>query len=965
MTRSTPIALLARASVLCAVPVALGLLACSSDTESPGGTPDAGDADAGYDAAPDGEHDLGPDGSDAADVEPDPGRDAASDADVELYLPPTYGEYDPHPEPPAILRDVALIDDDARFTRPFVPGHRTTMDGRIGIRVQGGPPGTQSIRENFSFYLFVPERLQEPIMPGAPGPTIMGDPEPFDVLFPQAVAEGVERTGHHAICDPTEEFAVEGERPNPYPCGPDDLNDCYDIVVVSTTSIGLDSQVWGTPVTVEVENPKTAEARIVDARVGESVAGATIPLNNEWTEPAVTMDGRLFTGRWGRAPRQWTNPNTGETLTRNWDLAYSVLPEEYAPCDVRGWTRFHPISHAPYDPEMVGRYGLAAYPFRDSEGNPIPDGEDMGGTYPWVDREGANAFQAVIQGRMVEQSEEKYPRRCVHEGCERFEENNDWDRGFQVAGLWTHGKLVLLDGMINNQDWAVGVTPAAHYLVELYREPSGEPVEVRLGAGRFIDAVRNAGGPYPPGYTHNANILDSLQNLPNHHRAAMPVTPRDVVWLMSTGVATDEIAFDDFLDVNAFIVSNMQASVTQFLGADGRTLGVPRHWNGEVRELRLPLAVAGFCVLDPDALEEIHVQNAATSLDWNVPAYGRIDAGAARIEPTALGGVTGKGLWLSGDAAVHYAVGAQPREVTERDWYTSLFVDPRGDAGETRVLLSYPDGSEIHLEGSALVRYVRHGRPVHEVALPATEGWVHLGFAVDRANTRVTLLHDGYALDRFEAAEPLFVMSEGEFVVARSHDGFAGFRGWIDDLKVFAYVPDVEVLCNHAMGTLIGVDGVAGWESRAAGYPEWAHAEVAAAAGAEPGAFACYSDHSADFAAHLGNIPAGAVSVRDAILFPEGPLRAGSPRPDSTGNAFCLTCHHVAGRGGLSIAALAYDAETPAEHDRRRQPMQPPRRVFGNIPAGWIPPGAGPGSPSEATQAPPEGVLIDTWLMSR
>ncbi len=29
--------------------------------------------------------------------------------------------YDPHPEAPAILRDVAMIDDDRQYTHPFVP----------------------------------------------------------------------------------------------------------------------------------------------------------------------------------------------------------------------------------------------------------------------------------------------------------------------------------------------------------------------------------------------------------------------------------------------------------------------------------------------------------------------------------------------------------------------------------------------------------------------------------------------------------------------------------------------------------------------------------------------------------------------------------------------------------------------------------------------------------------------------
>ena len=105
------------------------------------------------------------------------------------------------------------------------------------------------------------------------------------------------------------------------------------------------------------------------------------------------------------------------------------------------------------------------------------------------------------------------------------------------------------------------------------------------------------------------------------------------------------------------------------------------------------------------------------------------------------------------------------------------------------------------------------------------------------------------------------------------------------------------------------------------------------------------------------------MSIREAINFPEGPLRAGVPRPDSTQNTFCTSCHTEDSKAGLRLDALALDASTPAELDRRRQPSQPPRRVFGNIPAGWIAPGDGPGSPAQALQAPPEGVLIDPWVL--
>jgi hypothetical protein len=900
--------------------------------------------------------------------------DAEPDAAPPLVpIAPSYASYDPHPEPPAILRDVALINDAVEFTQPFVPGHRTTMDGRLAIRVQGGPPGTEVQRTQLSFFLFAPEKLDQAVMPGPAGAQMLADTEPVNVPFPPALEPGVEIMGHHAICDPTEPFAVAGERPNPYVCGPDGKHDCYDVTVISTTAVGLKSQVWGTPVTVEVEAPKTAAARIVRAELGEPVAGAVIQANNEWTEPAVTRDGRLLTGRWGRAPREWTNPETGVTYLRPYDLAYSILPPGAAPCDVTGWMQFHPMSHAPHDPAMVGRYGLANYPFRDSEGAAIPDGEDLGGTYPWVDREGANVFMAAVPGRVVEQSHAKFPRRCVTAGCEGYLENTDWDRGFMVAGAWTHGKFVLLDAMINNQDWAVGVTPAAHWLVDLYRERGGAAVPVRLGAGRYIDAVRNAGGPYPPGYTHNANILDSLQNLPNHRGAARPVTPRDVVWLMSTGVATDEVAFDDLVDPNAFIVSHMQASVTQVYSSDGESLAFPRYWNGQVRELTIELPLAEVYVLRPEEETEVHVQNAATSLRWNVPAYGEIPAGAARIEPVALGGVKGKGLWSSGRSAARYGVPAQPRAVAEVDWYVGVFVDSRGGDGENRVLMSFPDGSALHLVGRSRVRYRVGGQPVHEVELPAAvvgdDGWVHLGWRVAAGGREVTMLVNGYALDRYEAAGPMFQMVAGDFVLAgpdaaAAGEGFEGVRGWLDELVVLAHDVSPEVACNHAHGTLVRTDGPGAWAERAELYPAWAHADVAAAAREPVGTrFACFADYSRDYAAHLHNLPAATTGMREHINFPEGPLRAGVPRPDSSDNGFCLSCHSAEGKGGLTLEALARDPKTPAEQDRRRQPTQPPRRVFGNIPAGWLPPGAGPGSPTQSEQAPPEGALVDRWLL--
>lgn len=884
-----------------------------------------------------------PDSGVDADVVDDAALDVAPDSAVDASLAePIF------PEPPTIVRDVAMIDDEDAWTNPFVPGHRTTMDGRVALRVQGGPPGDERLATTLSFWLFVPERLEQPIMPGPAGAEILGSTEPFDVVFPPALIEEVEILGHHAICDPTTEFAVEGERPNPQPCAHASENDCYEFTVVNTTSTsnGLtpEAQIWGTPVTVEVAEPKTATAHIVNVTLGDSVAGATLPLSAELAEPSVTIDGRLLTGRLGRVPRSWIHPDTNEEFIRPYDLVYSVLPEHASPCDVTAWTDFHPMSHAPFDPEMRG-YGLAAYPFRDAEGAPIPDGEDIGGTYPWVDREGANVFMTAIHGRLSEQSDNHYPRRCVYDGCETNRENRDWDRGYMVGGLWTHGKLVLLDGMIHNQDWAVGVAPTTHWWVDLYQNTDSSMMPIRFGSGRYIDANRGE-YPYPAGYTHNANILDSLQNLPNFWTAAKPVVPRDVVWLMSSGVATDEIAFDDLLDPAALIVSNMQASITQLYDRRGWSTAVPIHHNGQLRTAN-PVPILNPN-LQPEQVADIHVQNAATSLTIEVPAFGFVQAGTGRIEPVALGGVQGRGFWLTGDNRIIYELPEQ--DLDSRDAYIGLFVDTR----EEGTLLTFGDGTSISLSPDAL-QYRSGDEVVHEVSLPGHTGWRHLGWRVSDAHRTVTFLLDGYPLDRFDAAEPLFTLDGGELTIG-------GVRAWIDDFVVLAHDVNPEVACNHARGTLVQVTDEPTWSSIASRYPSWAHDEVAAVASVA-GPFACFHDYTRDYGAHLQNVPAGTTSVREAINFPEGPVRFGAPRPDSSDNEFCLSCHTAEGQGGLGLEALELRVDVMAEDDARRQPLQPPRRVFGNIPADWIPPGEGEGSPTTALQAPPEGLVVDAWVL--
>jgi hypothetical protein len=230
----------------------------------------------------------------------------------------------------------------------------------------------------------------------------------------------------------------------------------------------------------------------------------------------------------------------------------------------------------------------------------------------------------------------------------------------------------------------------------------------------------------------------------------------------------------------------------------------------------------------------------------------------------------------------------------------------------------------------------------------------------------IETLHNGFPLDRFTPPSPIFQMGSGLFKLGDQGEGGGGFRGWIDELKVLVHNVSAEVACNHAQGTLIQVDDNPQWEETARLYPEWAHVELTQAlersrpeSDTTPSSslFACFHNYQSDYAAHLKNRPEGTLGLRDALIFPEGPIRADLPRPDSSQNAFCLSCHHAAGKGGMGLEALELKPHLTAEIDPRRQPNQPPRRVFGNIPAHWI-----EGSPDTALQAPSSGIIIDRWI---
>ena len=876
------------------------------------------------------------------------------------------------PEAPAFARDVAMIVG-GQYTRPVVPPFRTSADGRVAMNVKA--PDNKPV-----FYLFTPEKLTSPIAANAPGATMLASTTAVNFGLTESslhrhdasLGRGV--VTNRTLCDASSAFPEASVTTNPTACG---SSDCYSLTVIAAYNyVGANGktsvELWGTPLSVRVDNPKTANARLGSITAGTPVKGPTWPIFS-FLEPMITSDGHLLVAR--TPDSQFTWPSSTGPVTGSYNMVYSPGNPSASPCDVTQWTQLYPISHAPYDSAVNERYGFARVPFRDPEGAVVPDGVEFKGSYPWIDRGGKNLFFTSVSAMFFYGSsgtvKTRYPATCVPgQSCVNptttstiaLEEEASNTRGVSVAGLWTHGKMVLLDNLLNNIDYGLRIADDDQRLVSLYQPGTGplgtESGDVRLGSGRFNSG--SAG--WPAGSPANTSFIDSLENLFNHVPNARPLTVRDVVWTMNTGRGSDEVAFDDYLDPDVFIFSEMAGSQSFSGGAMPKEL---YYHDGFVRTSLQN--GSGF-----SDNEQVRVQNAATapSERWAVPAYGRV-TGGGRLEPAALGGVRGKGLWLDGsDDTIEYTVGAQPQDIGNVPFYASLFVDSRfSDDTTARRLLTFPDGSGIDVVGRHAVRYVSSGGvTLHTALLPASKplaykGFSHLGFVVDGGGTQVELYLDGFLLDSWTGSTALFRLSPGTFRVG-SAPGAAGVRGWVDEVKVILRRPDPESACNHARGTLIGLpEGYSGdWADAASRYPAASHdalsSRLTLAAQPSFAKYACFVDYASELGAHLGAVPAGASSVRHSVLAPEATLVYGTPRPDTSANAFCRSCHVDGNPASLGIEALL-PSSLLMEDDPRRQPFQPPRLVFGNVPAGYVP---ATGLPSTAQTATSTGFELDAWV---
>ena len=823
---------------------------------------------------------------------------------------------------PSIRRDVHLVDmtpgsqadvdrnmrANGYFTRPHIPPYRTTADGRLAMQSRTRTSNPNS--DVFLFYLLEPKRLDRSFLSSDPAPDagmrLLADRDAFALprhQFVDTTANG--SSLHSALCN-------DPAKP-PRTCANNPQRDCYELTVI-TPFHNEDAghlEIWGTTITIEVRDPKTSSAAIADIHTQTPRRGAIWPGVTRLLETMITSDGRLMAGRLSGATITYVGAD-GQTISDSYDSAYSAYGPSLPACDPNHFVRPYPISHMSYDPVVKANWDVAAYPWTYPDGIRIPDGADLRATYPWLDSKGKNIFFGTSSAFEPLHTSGRFEVRCldgVNCDLSGADESTDGTRAVTVVGLWTQGRAVLIDNLLNNVDWGVGKRPTRQRLARLYDDENGW---VRVGSGRenagdtVLVNIRGASG--------NINFIDSIENKLNHDEHLKLNVPFDVAWLMSNGTVTDVVAFDDWVNPNYLISSQMvQAKSGASFGPDFR-----------------------------------RVQNAASGL-FRTPGSGAI-AGPGRVERVALGGARGKGLFLRPSARLEYQIPAdQPAEFAHTDWYLGLFVDPRMKNDiRYRRLVDLPDGSAIDLKGRQAISFVDPNGARHNVvldrALPFAT-YTHLGFRASAAGARVEVYRDGVPV--IDWHHPLGVaslrLSPGTLRIGGTvadGDPATGFHGWIDDFVVIGNADALgpEELCNKALGSTVALSTESRLLPIARRHLAAYHAQIKARTGSQADNFHCLTEvRSKDGWLDLNALPSDVTSVREALLFPEGPLRFNHVRPDSTQNAFCLSCH-VDDATDQRPASLRLDALTLRsvllQNDPRRQPLQPPARVHGKLPAG-------------------------------
>lgn len=905
------------------------------------------------------------------------------------------------PEAPSLLHEVYEVDvtrnpDGSvlqttpqyyKTVRPTIPPVRTSHDGRLGFNWSNG-----------RFYLLAPEKINRPFPFSEPGLNILTDTDGWFSHWQHFLSK---------TTDPAEAGFAGGTLCNhvrdseqPRKCG---INDCYDITLMGFRTFKSQSNPNGNldkgyfrsqRVVVEVENPKTPYARVIDVRpaLDSELKEKNEPIEMDYNisttnfvafEPMVTADGKLFVSRANFVAIKKID-DAESSGDNDVDIFYMVAPSEANPCDASKFSYVKRIQKAPFDPDMKdpatgkARYGIAEYPMRDSFGNFIPE-DAMFPTYPWIDREGNNLFFASggstlfsydskfhkVPTEEVERNEQeqdmipkssRYPTRCIAgvPNCQASPYNPEAPehiRGFAVIGSWTRGKTVVLDGMINHTDYGLRRGLQFQREINLFQQNNQFDGWVRVGAGRDTGPAGSGLKNKIESYSENAeikgmgpfsNVLGSLENLTSAYRYLRPTLPRNIVWTINNSTGSDEVVFDDLIDHRSLIVSSMIPGV-EFINAPNA-----RSDRWYFRD--------GFDGENDNKIDKqtraILIQNAATSLTLPIPPYGHLSAG--RVEPVALGGIHGRGLWLDGTNTLSYEFSSS---ITTSDLFLSIFFDSRHTNESARQLLGFPDGTRILLNSNRL--RIKKGDVQIDIPLPIKKSaWTHLGMAIAADGKSGTVYFNGMKKQSFSSGKPVLRIENSKDALLLTigkqnpNDTTPGFRGWIDELKLFAYIPTAEVICNHAFGSLhwLKDEALSQWQDIAASYSPETHLEIynqlpqnfIKENGIPNSArFVCtadYSDHMGIYRSTLRQSE-GLLSLKSALTFAsphgdsgieDGRLHWNAKRLDFRNNAHCTSCHNSEERRGLGIAALEPSSECELQ-DRRLSHFQTPRYLAGQV----------------------------------
>ncbi|MEM7355624.1 MAG: hypothetical protein AAF657_32720, partial [Acidobacteriota bacterium] len=505
-------------------------------------------------------------------------------------LPAAGGEVQTLPEAPTLLPDVHNFEvvevggqDVYQFTNPYIPPLTNSQDHRIGlVRKRAGSNNNKAV-----FHLLVPEQLTDELLLAGAGATILDD-FAFEI---EADDLHQSPTGnlatHFALCDPLGATAqITG--PNPYICNGD--RECYKLYVIATVHLpsggpnGEDQvQMWRTPIIIEVENPKTASAKIagitLDAlptagpKLGDTGTGI-----RSWHTPMIVGDNRLLVTRISPSTITWYDANN-VARTGTYDTVYASYSggEE---CDISQWTNLKPLAYAPSDPAVnspTSGFGFAQYEYRTPSGAAVNSDPTQGtlidipGRYIWMDQAANNIFFATLDRKLIDEDSDclNAPFNCQHlydlacvpgtscsDPYDPAAESSSDHQGWMMMGLWTHGKMVLLDSLVNHSDFGLEGEEEHHRMVSLFSD-----ADVRVGTGRDASVIRTSAGADSDayGWIRTTVQFGSLEHFFNMVPEMQPRTARDVAWLITAGAQTDEISFDDYTSFRTLIFSPMNA----------------------------------------------------------------------------------------------------------------------------------------------------------------------------------------------------------------------------------------------------------------------------------------------------------------------------------------------------------------------------------------------------------------------